>query len=228
MGSRQRFARYAGVSLVGIAFALSGCGYAKKKDMEAQMAQLRQEMNSGDQAVSAKVEAVNGRVDSLSTALTAMQSDFNAKITKLQGLLAFDLPVHFDYNSADVRSNDEPVLRRFAGIVKDYYPNAVVTVEGFTDPAGSRAFNMKLGMKRAESVKAFLVSQGQLDDAQVRTVSYGETKDRQVVPGAQGPGEEGLQNRRVALVIDYSGDALPPPPPAKKVASHKIAGRAGL
>jgi peptidoglycan-associated lipoprotein len=227
MGSRQRVARYAGVSLAAVAFALSACGYAKKKDMEAQMAQLRQEMNSGDQAVSSKVDAVNGRVDSLSTALTAMQTDFNAKITKLQGLLAFDVPVHFDFNSADVRSDDEGVLRRFAGIVKDYYPNAVVTVEGFTDPAGSRAYNMKLGMKRAESVKAFLVSQGQLDDAQVRTVSYGETKDREVIPGAKGPGEDGIQNRRVALVIDYSGDALPPPPPPK-VASHKIAGKAGL
>ncbi len=40
----------------------------------------------------------------------------------------------------------------------------------------------------------------------MRTVSYGKARDRQVVPGAKGPGREGEQNRRVALVIDYSGD----------------------
>jgi hypothetical protein len=39
----------------------------------------------------------------------------------------------------------------------------------------------------------------------VKAVSYGEAADRQVVPGARGPGVTGIENRRVALVVDYSG-----------------------
>jgi hypothetical protein len=38
---------------------------------------------------------------------------------------------------------------------------------------------------------------------QVKSVSYGESRNRQVVPGAKGPGDAGLENRRVALVIDH-------------------------
>ena len=101
----------------------------------------------------------------------------------------------------------EPARNFFAAVVKEYYPNAVVTVEGFTDPSGSTAYNLRLGRERAEAVKAVLLSQGLMDTA-VKVVSYGEARDRQVVPGAQGPGAEGMQNRRVSLVIDYSGDPL--------------------
>ena len=49
-----------------------------------------------------------------------------------------------------------------------------------------------------------------LGGATVRAVSYGETRNRQITPGAQGPGEEGLENRRVALVIDYTGTSTAP------------------
>jgi hypothetical protein len=36
----------------------------------------------------------------------------------------------------------------------------------------------------------------------MRTVGYGE--NRQVIPGAQGPGDAGLENRRVAFVIEFA------------------------
>jgi hypothetical protein len=38
-------------------------------------------------------------------------------------------------------------------------------------------------------------------------VSYGEVRNRQVVPGAKGPGDAGVENRRVALVIDHAAVA---------------------
>ena len=38
----------------------------------------------------------------------------------------------------------------------------------------------------------------------LKSVSYGESRNRQVVPGAKGPGDVGLENRRVALVIDHA------------------------
>jgi hypothetical protein len=41
----------------------------------------------------------------------------------------------------------------------------------------------------------------------VQSVSHGETRNRQVVPGAKGPGDGALENRRVALVIDHAAIA---------------------
>jgi peptidoglycan-associated lipoprotein len=198
--------------------ALTGCGYAKRKDVDAQMAQIRTDLQSGDQAVenrlNGRIEETNGRVatleqraQALETELQSMRSEFSAQIENLKGMLAFNLPVHFDYDSADLRTQDESVLLKFANVVKEYYPNAVVTVEGFTDASGSASYNLRLGKNRAESVKVYLEGQGLMADA-IKVVSYGEARDRQVLAGAQGPGEAGLQNRRVSLVIDYSGDPL--------------------
>ena len=194
--------------------ALAGCGYAKRKDVDAQMAQLRQDMQTGDQALDGRIGQLDGRVGglegraaALEQELRSMRAEFNASIDELKGMLAFNVPVNFEYDSDELRATDHSVLRKFASVVKGYYPNAVVTVEGFTDPAGSRAYNLELGRRRAESVKAFLVTEGLNGDV-VKVVSYGEAADRQVVPGAQGPGAEGQQNRRVSLVIDYSGSPL--------------------
>lgn len=197
---------------------LTGCGYAKRKDMDAELAQLRQEVQAGDEGVEgrlgSRLDGMEGRVatleqraQALGQELQAMRTQFSAQIDELKGMLAFNVPVNFEYDSSDLRQQDHAVLRKFANVVKEYYPNAVVTVEGFTDPAGSVAYNLKLGQKRAESVKAFLEQEGMRGDA-VKVVSYGEARDRQVVPGAQGPGAVGMQNRRVSLVIDYSGDPL--------------------
>ena len=41
----------------------------------------------------------------------------------------------------------------------------------------------------------------------IKAVSYGEVRNRQVVAGAKGPGDEGVENRRVALVIDHAAIA---------------------
>lgn len=199
-----------GGMILGLA-ALAGCGYAKRKDVDSQMAQLRQDMETGDQTLDGRITQVNGKVTTLEgraaaleQELRSMRAEFNASIDELKGMLAFNVPVNFEYDAHDLRQSDHAVLRRFASVVKQYYPNAVVTVEGFTDPAGSRAYNLELGRRRAESVKSFLVTEGLAGDV-VKVVSYGEATDRQVVPGAQGPGPEGAQNRRVSLVIDYSG-----------------------
>ena len=122
--------------------------------------------------------------------------------TRIHGFVARTLR-HDD--RAELRESDRPVLDRFASVVREHYPGAVVTVEGFADPAGSAAYNRRLGQRRGESVRQYLTSDGQLGAERIRVVSYGEARDRQVVPGAQGP--NGLPNRRVALVIDYAGTA---------------------
>lgn len=206
------FGRVATVGVLALTGVASACGYAKRDEMHAELARVRQEMQAGDEAVSQsltqRINEVNARVDALNRDLEALRNDFNVTVERLEGMLSFNVPVHFDFDRSDVRDQDKPVLEKFAAVVKQYYPNALVTVEGFTDPAGSQAYNLRLGKARAEAVKEYLTTAGGLSADQVRTVSYGEARDRQVAPGKHG--EEGLLNRRVSLVIDYSGTAPRP------------------
>lgn len=214
------------MAVVGLAAAvgLVGCSRVTPDQMQAQLTQVRSEMAAGDSALANRIASndqritnLSARMDSLQQDLEALRTEFHASIQQMQSALRFNLPVHFAYDDATVREQDEPVLNRFASVVQKYFGNdAVVTVEGFADPAGSARYNLELGLNRAEAVRDYLVNQGGLPAAQINTVSYGEARNRQVTPGAHGPGESGLENRRVALVIDYAGTAPAAPSTATR------------
>lgn len=204
------------VSALVVVAGLAGCGgRVKQEDFNSEMAKLRQEMQASDQAMNAKLEsasqaeaAQDAKIEALEKDLEAFKSEYQVSIEKARGMLTFDVPVHFEYDSNELREGDRPVLDKFASVVNEHYPGSTVTVEGFTDPSGSAAYNMQLGQARADAVKEYLGSS--LGGTTVRAVSYGEARNRQITPGAQGPGEEGLENRRVALVIDYTGTSTAP------------------
>jgi outer membrane protein OmpA-like peptidoglycan-associated protein len=190
------------------AMTLGACAPKVTRDQfNTEVAKLREEMQTGDKANS-------DRIDALEKDLQSFRSEYQVSMERMQGMLKFNVPVHFEFDRAELREGDRPLLDRFAGVVKEHYPNAVITVEGFADPVGSTRYNQRLAQRRAESVKGYLVSSGGLGDANLRTVSYGEARNRQIVQGAGGPGE-GLENRRVALVVDYAQmDQAEQAPPA--------------
>src|SRR5690606_23781364 len=184
----------------------------KRDEMHAELARVRQEMQAGDEAVSQsltqRINEVNARVDALNRDLEALRNDFNVTVERLEGMLSFNVPVHFDFDRSAVRDQDKPVLEKFAAVVKQYYPNALVTVEGFTGPAGSQAYNLRLGKGRAEAVKEDLTTAGGRGADQVRTGGYGAARGRLVAAGK--PRQEGPLNRGGSLVIDASGTAPRP------------------
>jgi outer membrane protein OmpA-like peptidoglycan-associated protein len=57
--------------------------------------------------------------------------------------------------SADVRER----LAKIAGIILAY-PNLTVRIEGHTDNHGDTAYNLAISQERAQSVEAYLISQG--------------------------------------------------------------------
>ena len=201
------------LAAVSTVFALAGCAArVTRKDFDAEMIKIREEMQASDRQLGSRVDSVSQltldhqrRLDALEQELQSLRQEYNVSIERMRGMLKFDVPVHFEFDRAELRESDRPVLDRFASVVREHYAEAVVTVEGFADPAGSAAYNRRLGQRRGESVRQYLTSDGQLGAERIRVVSYGEARDRQVVPGAQGP--NGLPNRRVALVIDYAGTA---------------------
>ena len=76
------------------------------------------------------------------------------------------------------------------------HPGKRVAIEGHTDAIGSEAYNMKLGMRRAESVKNYLVEKGIAADT-LSTESFGKDK-----PVADNKTKEGrAMNRRVEFKV---------------------------
>jgi peptidoglycan-associated lipoprotein len=200
---------------VGVVLGLTGCAAkVKQEDFNNEMARLREEIQAGDRQLAGRIDQTNAsvteqsrRIDALEQELQAFRSEYQVSLEKVQGMLKFNVPVHFEFASSELREADRPVLDRFASVAKEYYPGALITVEGFTDPAGSAAYNQRLGQRRAEAVREYLGTAGGFSADKLKAVSYGESRNRQVVAGAKGPGEEGLENRRVALVIDHAAVA---------------------
>ncbi|HEY2027409.1 MAG TPA: hypothetical protein VGG78_10395 [Gemmatimonadaceae bacterium] len=83
-------------------------------------------------------------IASLRRDLTALRTEFGAKISEVAEGIKFAFPVHFAYDDATVRSTDVAALDRFASVVNKHYPGAKLTVEGFADPAGSVDYNLGL------------------------------------------------------------------------------------
>ena len=206
----------AAVSAVGMVIGLSGCAAkVTRKDFDSEVARLREEVQAADRDLGARIDSTNQlvtdhtrRLDALDQELQAFRGEFNVSMERVQDQLKFNVPVHFEFGKSELREADRPVLDRFASVVKEYYPGALVTVEGFTDPAGSAAYNRRLGQRRADAVKEYLASADGFGNVQLKSVSYGEVRNRQVVPDAKGPGDEGVENRRVALVIDHAAVAV--------------------
>jgi peptidoglycan-associated lipoprotein len=176
---------------------LSGC-FATKGSLEKAVNEQRAALDAERAERVAGDERLAAELAQLRTDLQAMRTEFGAKISAVENGLQFAMPVHFAFDDANVQTTDQAALDRFADIVTKYYTGSVVTVEGFADPAGTRAYNKRLSAQRADAVRSYLLTRN--ITAQVRTVGYGE--DRLVVPEAakDEPGAE--LNRRVVFVIE--------------------------
>lgn len=197
------------LALSALVIGTAACGgYVKKDAYNQDVGQIRARLDSMDTQLAQNDQndqQLEQKVNGLQEDLDQMRNEFQAKIDKLQDGLRFTMPVHFDFDKSAIRSQDRPALDRFAQVVKMHFPDAMVTVEGFADPAGSAAYNKRLSERRAKSVAGYLTSQEGMNKSQIRTVGYGE--NRLVKPGAAGPGQKGIENRRVTFVVEYAPSA---------------------
>jgi len=120
--------------------------------------------------------------------------------TELRVDLAAD--VLFDFDKADLLPKAEQTLQQAADFVKERNSGAVVRIEGHTDAKGSDSYNQKLSLRRADSVKKWLMAHG-LDGIRFSTEGFGARQP--VAPNQKPDGSDdpdGRQkNRRVTIVI---------------------------
>jgi OOP family OmpA-OmpF porin len=102
--------------------------------------------------------------------------------------------LEFDLGKATIRSKSYPTLNRVANLLVK--KNFSLKLAGHTDNTGSNELNMRLSKDRAESVKAYLVSQG-VNASRVEATGYGESQ-----PIASNKTAAGRQkNRRVEFTL---------------------------
>jgi outer membrane protein OmpA-like peptidoglycan-associated protein len=105
------------------------------------------------------------------------------------------LDTYFDLDRATVKPEYIPRLKQAAEVL-NVHPDKKVIVAGNTCDLGTDAYNLNLGRRRAEAVRAYLVQFG-VAASRLNVISYGETRPR--VDNRTPSGRPG--NRRVELHI---------------------------
>ena len=101
----------------------------------------------------------------------------------------------FDFDKSVLKPAGKAKLDDLVGKVKGINLEVIIAV-GHTDSVGSDAYNQKLSVRRAESVKAYLVSKG-IEKNRIYTEGKGEKQ-----PVADNKTKEGrAKNRRVEIEV---------------------------
>ncbi len=111
------------------------------------------------------VDTTTGVIDDTSTGTTS---------ELIQGLKSQLGTVYFDFDKFGIRPDMRNVVSNNARVLKNPKASSLtIKLEGNCDEFGTDEYNMALGLKRAQSVKQALVSQG-VDASHISTVSYGK------------------------------------------------------
>ena len=108
--------------------------------------------------------------------------------------------VFFAYDSSALSDNAQEVLdTQVEWLTARKHKNVNVVVQGYCDERGTREYNLALGERRANAVKAYLVAHG-VDSSRISTISYGKER-----PAVLGNNEAAwAQNRRAVTVVKTS------------------------
>ena len=112
--------------------------------------------------------------------------------------------VLFDTGRAELKPGAARKLDQLVQFLVEH-PERRVQIDGFTDSIGSDSYNEDLSHRRADSVKAALLSRG-VDASRISTEGYGKA-----YPVANNSDSGGRQlNRRVEVVIGNSSQPIAP------------------
>ncbi len=138
------------------------------------------------------------RVEDLAGKIEELQ----IKETELEIRIELAADVLFDFDKANIREQAKDALKRAGEIIREK-AKSTVRIEGHTDAKGSDSYNQKLSLRRANSVKVWLVQKEGLVKVQFSTTGFGAKNP--VAPNTKPDGADdpdGRQkNRRVEIII---------------------------
>lgn len=103
---------------------------------------------------------------------------------------------YFDFDKAILRPEGKAKLDEFVGKMQEYTQVDVLLVTGHTDRIGTDAYNMRLSQRRADAVKAYMVSKG-VSSQRIETAAKGESE-----PVMECSHIKGRENRHNQALID--------------------------
>ena len=142
--------------------------------------------------------------DEIKVALSSVniQSAMGDFIGCLNTLLPYDFEyirdsqIYFDLNKTALSTKNKKRLDELASYLVADDSIEAIQVTGYTDSQGFRSYNRRLGLKRAEAVRSYLVKKG-VDKKKFQLVSYGEKKA--LVSNRSSKGR--AKNRRVVIKV---------------------------
>ena len=105
--------------------------------------------------------------------------------------------VRFGFDRTDLTAEAKAELDQFGKELRTRNENVYVEIQGHTDATGSEEYNLKLGERRAESVRRYLNNGQGVPLHRMAVISYGESAP---VAG-NGTRADRARNRRVVLVV---------------------------
>ena len=109
--------------------------------------------------------------------------------------VTYSADAFFDFDKSVLKPAGKAKLDDLTGKIKDINLEVIIAV-GHTDSVGADAYNQKLSVRRAEAVKAYLVSKG-IEKSRVYT--EGKGKKQPVADNKTAAGR--AQNRRVEIEV---------------------------
>jgi peptidoglycan-associated lipoprotein len=185
---------------VGIAVTLAVlAGCAGQVNEQAAPAEPAKPEVSEQKAAPAKASKVESAADK--AAREARQAEYEASRKADQtaeqlrkNAMAADTLFFFGFDRSDLSQDALDDLDAHAKYLSSVR-SAKVRLEGHADERGTRAYNLALGERRANSVARYLVIQG-VNRTQIETVSYGEERPLSLSRDDNG----WSRNRRVELI----------------------------
>jgi len=151
------------------------------------------ETNNRLNALEAKNDSLNAKIKKMNDDLDSLSTNGNNE----QGVVKSSFQnIEFEFGSEKLNRDSYPTLNEIAVTLKDNSAKVRLSVAGYTDYVGTDEYNQALSVRRANSVRAYLLTQ-HVAASSVTIIGYGE-KD----PIATNNTSEGRQkNRRVEFQI---------------------------
>jgi len=191
----------------GICIAVCTFGARAQNDPQAAIAKKQAELERQRIVLEKKSLELKQRELELEKA----RQEFEAR--QRGGSLSINLSgdVLFDYDKAMLKPEAEESLKKVA-VVLSQFPDSKVTVEGYTDSKGSKAFNLQLSRERAQAVNDWLVKNGNVLAANVSTKGLGE--EFAIAPNSNPDGSDNpvgrALNRRVSIIVEKPPTTVAP------------------
>lgn len=123
--------------------------------------------------------------------------DINVRSGNGYAIYSVEEPILFDTEKSALRNEAEQKLKNVLESLQKRYKEGEIRVYGYTDAKGSAGYNQQLAEQRAETVRDWLVKNGNIDKNRISIHSVGEAR-----PVGSNESEQGRQqNRRVDIVV---------------------------